>query len=878
MTKKRFTDLPDQESRNIKQLVGESEQIDEEEWGYSVPKKRSIPVEGKEIYMAADKGGDTIYGGKFVRDLMESRKHRPKSYTWLGYIRDPKKGLTEVGIPHNALFKHTAVFGNSGYGKSTVMKNMMLQWAHGGFGFCFIDPKGDDSPDMMKTLPEHRLDDVVWVEPGATSGRQTVGFNILETGAEPGTQEQETEANAIVDDLLSLFEAESMHWNPQLEGVISAILEKMIKSKKEYTIADLYKVLKSESERKVFMDMYDDELTNMEKDYIDNVAQHELETLIETLKNMLSKPIVKETLSESDTKLSITEAIEEDKIILANFSNISEEDLKFVTAAFVRRIWSTIKSRKDVPKHEREPYFLCIDEFDNTTKDFPDEDDLIQIAEILSTARSYRLSVMVANQNPTQLADDIKEDVFGNCNNLFTFNQGNMQDASDLAQPLEDVNMRNITTLDEYRLLGRLTIDGKKTPGLIIDTFPEYPKLRTETEYKQLLDEVCEKYGIGESEEFDEDNYGVIRYSEDTDDNIRETIGNTIVDTSGVLSLIRSAELNPNTEDKVNDAEIKEIMSPHIYEEEFYNNVKSNIISKHVDSEIEEINTEEGPKYRLTKEGINKLKEFLNNDKVEEAHKKLSSLGLYSSIPFSMNTGQFYSYDLICYPPIQPIREAETIEQAKKLEELLESSYEHIYEKFGDKRILVKHINDPAYNLEKIAKSVTSARNKSICVLLANSKEEAEAIKTILQKDEFIKKNEKGERVLYETQNPLDLEQNKRPVSKKKTRWLSKEGNYILKDEDNNMLKRFEEYDDIANIEDAEIFSYHLNQGDENIELIEVESGNTIKEYTNIDEVKQDDNYNIINKPFIKNEYIAGNLGYEDNVRIGYLDDEFKLL
>ena len=63
-------------------------------------------------------------------------------------------------------------------------------------------------------------------------------------------------------------------------------------------------------------------------------------------------------------------------------------------------------SRADIPREERRDFYLYIDEFQNfATKSF---------ATILSEARKYRLSLIVANQFTSQLQEEVKDAIFGN--------------------------------------------------------------------------------------------------------------------------------------------------------------------------------------------------------------------------------------------------------------------------------------------------------------------------------------------------------------------------------------------------------------------------------------------------------------------------------
>ncbi|MBQ2600322.1 TraM recognition domain-containing protein [bacterium] len=79
----------------------------------------------------------------------------------------------------------------------------------------------------------------------------------------------------------------------------------------------------------------------------------------------------------------------------------------------VTKIQIDAMSRADIPREERRDFYLYIDEFQNfATKAF---------ATILSEARKYRLSLIVANQFTSQLQEEVKDAIFGNVGTIMAF-------------------------------------------------------------------------------------------------------------------------------------------------------------------------------------------------------------------------------------------------------------------------------------------------------------------------------------------------------------------------------------------------------------------------------------------------------------------------
>ena len=70
-------------------------------------------------------------------------------------------------------------------------------------------------------------------------------------------------------------------------------------------------------------------------------------------------------------------------------------------------------SRADIPARERKDFYLYIDEFQNFATD--------SFESILSEARKYRLSLIVANQYTTQIQENVRDAIFGNVGTIVSF-------------------------------------------------------------------------------------------------------------------------------------------------------------------------------------------------------------------------------------------------------------------------------------------------------------------------------------------------------------------------------------------------------------------------------------------------------------------------
>lgn len=115
-------------------------------------------------------------------------------------------------------------------------------------------------------------------------------------------------------------------------------------------------------------------------------------------------------------------------------------------------------TRADMPEKDRRDFGLYVDEFQNFATD--------SFATILSEARKYKLSLTMANQYISQMADTVQGAVFGNVGTIISFQVG-QQDASVLYEMFggEDViSPHDLTNLRKYDIYTKLLIDGMPSP------------------------------------------------------------------------------------------------------------------------------------------------------------------------------------------------------------------------------------------------------------------------------------------------------------------------------------------------------------------------------------------------------------------------------
>ncbi|MBI4098556.1 MAG: TraM recognition domain-containing protein, partial [Candidatus Magasanikbacteria bacterium] len=160
------------------------------------------------------------------------------------------------------------------------------------------------------------------------------------------------------------------------------------------------------------------------------------------------------------------EIIDSGKILLVNLSKgrIGEDNSRLLGGMMVTKIQLSAMERVDMPENERRDFFLYVDEFQNfATESF---------ANILSEARKYRLSLVMAHQYVEQLSEEVAAAVFGNVGSLIAFRVG-ATDAETLEKEFEPhFLIEDFVNLPKYNMYLRLMIDGVASAPFSATTIP----------------------------------------------------------------------------------------------------------------------------------------------------------------------------------------------------------------------------------------------------------------------------------------------------------------------------------------------------------------------------------------------------------------------
>jgi hypothetical protein len=368
-----------------------------------------------------------------------------------------RNAVTDIHMAPEDRLRHFYVIGQTGTGKTTILKNMIVQDIKNGDGVCMIDPHGSDIVEILAQIPKERYEDIIYFDPSHVE--RPMAMNMLEYDVR--YPEQKT---FVVNEMLAIFNKlfdMKTAGGPAFEQYFrnSALLV-MDHPESGNTLLDISRVLSDKN----FRDMKLSHCKNpLIKQFWDNAAkttgEQGLSNYVPYITNkfdvFLSNDIMRPVVAQEKSSFNFRDIMDNKKILLVNLAKgkLGDINSSLIGLIIVGKILMAALSRVDIPESERSPFYLYIDEFQNVTTD--------SISTILSEARKYKLSLNVAHQFISQLEEDIRDSVFGNVGSMSVFRVG-AEDAEFLEKQFSPVfTAKDIMNLDNHNAYVKMLSHGK---------------------------------------------------------------------------------------------------------------------------------------------------------------------------------------------------------------------------------------------------------------------------------------------------------------------------------------------------------------------------------------------------------------------------------
>jgi hypothetical protein len=357
--------------------------------------------------------------------------------------------FTPLELSESRRLQHLFVIGRTGTGKSTALKNFILQDIESGAGCAFFDPHGDDTVHLLSLVPPSRQKDVILYDPSDFDF--PIGFNPLHNVP---PQRRPFVASAIVDCFRAIW---GHSWGPQVELFVYAGVAALL-DMPDGTLMGLKFLLTSRTYRaRVLSHVQDPAIRDFwETDFETHMPEREQrERTLSTLNKigaLIADPAIRNSIGQSKTAIDFRNILDRQQIFIARLpqGELGIEKSSLIGALLLSNFHLTALQRKD-----RTAFHLYLDEFHqfgNST-----------IIQMLSGIRKFGVSLTVACQYLDQLSPAMKSALLGTVGTMLAFRTG---------------------ALDAETLLPEFALTRDDTPLAALPAFHAYARTDRTTELR----------------------------------------------------------------------------------------------------------------------------------------------------------------------------------------------------------------------------------------------------------------------------------------------------------------------------------------------------------------------------------------------------------
>ncbi|OGM28098.1 hypothetical protein A2962_02875 [Candidatus Woesebacteria bacterium RIFCSPLOWO2_01_FULL_39_61] len=369
---------------------------------------------------------------------------------------------TIFGIKNKDRLRHIWTVGKTGTGKSTMIANMVIDDFKKGRGVAVIDPHGDLCDDILDYIPRGRINDTIYFNPADRD--YPININPLEVT-------NREEAELVVSGLMSIFtKVWANVWSARMEYILRNCFMTLSEIPNT-TLADVLRILASQSYRnRILAKITDNALIHFWTDEYEKMPDRLQKEAIAPIQNkvgqFVTSPMIRRIIGNPKSTISLDDVMNGQQILLANLSQgkLGEDNAALLGAMLITKFQLSAMRRVYIPKEQRIPFYLYVDEFQNFATD--------SFIKILSEARKFGLALTLANQYMAQIPDEIQKAILGNAGTLISFSVG-ADDAAIIHKEFAEVFApADLANIQNYQIALKLMIDGHTTRPFLANTLP----------------------------------------------------------------------------------------------------------------------------------------------------------------------------------------------------------------------------------------------------------------------------------------------------------------------------------------------------------------------------------------------------------------------
>jgi hypothetical protein len=358
--------------------------------------------------------------------------------------------------------QHVYTIGKTGAGKTTMLRNLILQDIEAGRGVGLIDPHGDFAEEVLDHIPPWRTDHVVYFNPADV--KHPIGFNFLEPVP---AGRRHLIASGVVSAFKNIW---SESWGPRLEYILYATVAALLDCENVSLLGVQRMLVDGRYRAWVIKQIKNPIVRSFWTDEFENYDARFRAEVLSPVQNkvgqLLMSPPITNILGQVRSTIDPRFIMDQERIFIANLSKglLGEDKSNLLGAMLVAKFQLAAMERADVPESERRDFFLFVDEFQNFASN--------SFAAVLSEARKYRLCLTLSHQYSEQLRPEVRDAVFGNVGSIIAFRVGE-SDASLLEREFGGAySQAEFTGLSNHEITAKILENGEYHTPFRGRTFP----------------------------------------------------------------------------------------------------------------------------------------------------------------------------------------------------------------------------------------------------------------------------------------------------------------------------------------------------------------------------------------------------------------------
>lgn len=373
--------------------------------------------------------------------------------------------ITPIGLTESERERHLYIIGGTGNGKTTMLFYSILQDIRAGNGIAVLDPHGDLAERILRYIPEHRIKDVIYMNPDDLA--YPVGVNLLELPEgltdDDLLREKDLVTEATISVLRKIFSDDDSGGH-RIEYVLRNAIQTVL-TLENPTLFTIFELLNdAKFRRKVVKTLTDKNL----KDFWDNELGKAGEFqrvkmaagITAKIGRFLFSASARRVLEQPKSTINFEDILASKKILICNFSKgmLGEDTSTLFGTTILAKLQTAALRRARVGEQNRIPFYLYVDEFQNFAT--------MSFVQMLSEARKYKLFLTMAEQSTSQQDQQRLVDIIlANVGTIVCFRSGSPADER-LVLPLFSpfIDQGEIANLPAYSYYVRIAAINAQEP------------------------------------------------------------------------------------------------------------------------------------------------------------------------------------------------------------------------------------------------------------------------------------------------------------------------------------------------------------------------------------------------------------------------------